>query len=105
MEEVPKSIEVNRRATSWKAVTEIAALAALSALSQITVAGEGGTTHIIPGVTATLSDLPGTAPGWFVKPMLMNWTSPIWYTPGPGLPAGTIVRCAPNAVASARRGR
>ena len=36
-------------------------------------AGEGGVTHVIPGATATLSDLPPTSPGWIVKPMYLNY--------------------------------
>jgi hypothetical protein len=38
-----------------------------------TMAGEGGTSHVLPGATATLSDLPGTSPAWFVKPMYLNY--------------------------------
>ena len=37
------------------------------------LAGEGGVTHVIPGATATLSDLPPTSPGWFLKPMYLNY--------------------------------
>ncbi len=36
-------------------------------------AGEGGTSHILPGANATLMDLPPTAPGLFVKPMFLNY--------------------------------
>lgn len=36
-------------------------------------AGEGGTTHVIPGALATLADNVPTAPGSFVKPMYMNY--------------------------------
>jgi hypothetical protein len=68
-----KPTEARRSATSWKAATAIAALASLAALPQSAIAGEGGTTHIIPGATATLADLPGTAPAWFAKPMLMKY--------------------------------
>ena len=37
------------------------------------LAGEGGVTHVIPGATATLSDLPPTSPGWLLKPMYLNY--------------------------------
>jgi hypothetical protein len=37
------------------------------------MAGEGGTSHVLPGATATLIDLPGTSPAWFVKPMYLNY--------------------------------
>jgi hypothetical protein len=36
-------------------------------------AGEGGTSHILPGANATLVDLPPTAPGLFLKPMFLNY--------------------------------
>jgi hypothetical protein len=36
-------------------------------------AGEGGTSHILPGANATLVDLPPTAPGFFAKPMFLNY--------------------------------
>jgi len=37
------------------------------------LAGEGGTSHILPGANATLVDLPPTTPGFFFKPMLLNY--------------------------------
>jgi hypothetical protein len=37
-------------------------------------AGEGGTTHVIPGAMATIVDNPPTAPGTFVKPMYLNYS-------------------------------
>jgi hypothetical protein len=38
-------------------------------------AGEGGTTHIIPGAMATLADnAPASGPGMFVKPMYMHYS-------------------------------
>jgi hypothetical protein len=37
------------------------------------LAGEGGVTHVIPGATATFADLPPTSPGWFLKPMYLNY--------------------------------
>lgn len=55
---------------SWLAVTM---LSALVATSRIAVAGEGGTSHIMPGANATLVDLPPTSPGGFFKPMYINY--------------------------------
>jgi hypothetical protein len=41
-------------------------------------AGEGGTTHIIPGAMATLADnAPASAPGMFVKPMVMHYNGSV----------------------------
>ena len=39
-----------------------------------TMAGEGGTSHVLPGATATLTDLPGTSAAWFVKPMYLHYS-------------------------------
>jgi hypothetical protein len=36
-------------------------------------AGEGGSSHVLPGATATLVDLPPSAPGTFFKPMYLNY--------------------------------
>ena len=55
---------------SWLAAT---LLAALVAAPQMAVAGEGGTSHIMPGANATLVDLPPTSPGGFFKPMYINY--------------------------------
>ncbi len=41
---------------------------------QIAIAGEGGTSHILPGANATLVDVLPTVPGWFVKPMYLNYS-------------------------------
>ena len=49
------------------------ALAALLAMPTGASAGEGGTSHILPGGNATLVDLPPTTPGFFFKPMLLNY--------------------------------
>jgi hypothetical protein len=54
----------------WLAAT---VLAALVAHSPIAIAGEGGTSHIMPGANATLVDLPPTAPGGFFKPMYIHY--------------------------------
>jgi len=50
-----------------------AVLSSLVAIPQAVNAGEGGTSHVLPGATATLIDLPGTSPAWFVKPMYLNY--------------------------------
>jgi hypothetical protein len=60
---------VQRRA-SWRAATLFTALVVASPLA---IAGEGGTSHIMPGANATLMDLPPTAPGGFFKPMYINY--------------------------------
>ena len=45
---------------------------ALGAPSAV-LAGEGGTSHILPGANATLIDVLPISPGWFVKPMYLNY--------------------------------
>ena len=50
-----------------------AVLSSFLAMPRPVVAGEGGITHVIPGATATFSDLPGTSEAWFVKPMYLNY--------------------------------
>jgi hypothetical protein len=59
-----------RGRTPWLAA---ATLSALIAASPIAIAGEGGTSHIMPGANATLVDLPPTSPGGFLKPMYINY--------------------------------
>jgi hypothetical protein len=59
-----------QRRTPWLLA---AMLSALVAASQVAVAGEGGTSHIMPGANATLVDLPPTSPGGFFKPMYINY--------------------------------
>ena len=49
-------------------------LAALVSAPRIAIAGEGGTSHILPGANATLVDVLPTVPGWFVKPMYLNYS-------------------------------
>ena len=51
----------------------IAAAAALLAGPWAAQAGEGGVSHVMPGANATMLDLPPTAPGWFFKPMYINY--------------------------------
>jgi hypothetical protein len=64
--------EPNRTTPRWRQAVAGALLAA-AALPQAVVAGEGGTTHVIPGATATLADNAPTAPTTFVKPMYLNY--------------------------------
>ncbi len=45
----------------------------LVAAPEFAIAGEGGTSHIMPGGNATLVDLPPTTPGGFFKPMYINY--------------------------------
>jgi hypothetical protein len=59
-----------RRGTSWRVAAQLSALAVASSLA---IAGEGGTSHIMPGANATLVDLPPTSPGGFFKPMYINY--------------------------------
>jgi hypothetical protein len=51
----------------------IAAAVALLAAPWAAQAGEGGVSHVMPGANATLVDLPPTSPGWFFKPMYINY--------------------------------
>jgi hypothetical protein len=50
-----------------------ALLAAAFCMLQPAMAGEGGTSHVMPGANATLVDLPPTSPGGFVKPMFIHY--------------------------------
>jgi len=45
----------------------------LFAIPQTVNAGEGGTSHVLPGTNSTLVDLVPTKPGWFLKPMYMHY--------------------------------
>ena len=74
---MPKSTELNRRAPSWKSVLASAMLLALLAAPHAVLAGEGGTSHILPGANATLVDLPATKPGGFVKPMYLHYSGKV----------------------------
>jgi len=42
-------------------------------LSAVVLAGEGGSSHVLPGATATLVDLPPSVPGTFFKPMYAHY--------------------------------
>ena len=48
-------------------------LAVASCLMPAAQAGEGGTSHVMPGANATLMDLPPTSSGGFVKPMYIHY--------------------------------
>jgi len=52
-------------------------LAALLAAPIAANSGEGGTSHLLPGANATLVDLPPVAPGYFVKPMFLDYRGDI----------------------------
>ena len=55
----------------------IGAAVALLAGPWAAQAGEGGVSHVMPGANATMVDLPPTAPGWFFKPMYINYQGDI----------------------------
>jgi hypothetical protein len=59
-----------QRRGSWLAATMVCSCIAAS---PVAIAGEGGTSHIMPGANATMVDLPPTSPGGFVKPMYINY--------------------------------
>jgi len=67
------SIRAARKPPRWPAAITGVLLAALSCVPLPTYAGEGGVSHILPGANATLVDLPPTSPGWFAKPMYVNY--------------------------------
>jgi hypothetical protein len=66
-----KQTESNRR--TMKDALAGAAFAALAIAAPPALAGEGGVSHVAPGANATLVDLPPTTPGWFFKPMYLNY--------------------------------
>lgn len=62
------------KGTCYRAARSVAAIGlALAIASPPALAGEGGTSRILPGANATLVDLPPTSPGGFVKPMFVNY--------------------------------
>ena len=65
-----QSNRVAHRCNSWLTATMFCAAVAAS---PVALAGEGGTSHIMPGANATLVDLPPTSPGGFFKPMYINY--------------------------------
>ena len=52
-------------------------LVACAAIPQALHAGEGGTSHILPGANATLVDVLPTTPGWFCKPIYLNYSGSV----------------------------
>lgn len=69
-----KQYDVKRAKQSRRTILAGAMLSFVAALPQVGNAGEGGTSHVLPGATATLLDLPGTAAAWFAKPMYLNYS-------------------------------
>jgi hypothetical protein len=57
---------------SIRGTLALATLATL-AIAPGAMAGEGGVAHVMPGANATMVDLPPTSPGWFFKPMYINY--------------------------------
>ena len=71
---IAKRSELKLRALSrWPLLAGLILLALIAA-PQTIIAGEGGVSHVIPGSMATLSDLPGTSPAWFLKPMYLHYS-------------------------------
>ena len=68
-----KPTTLNRGAHRRKPWLVVTTLCALVLTSPIALAGEGGSSHIMPGANATLVDLPPTSPGGFFKPMVINY--------------------------------
>jgi hypothetical protein len=68
-------ITMNRSIDRSRAASRagFALAAALALVPQMAGAGEGGTTHVIPGATATLVDNAPTASTWIVKPMYLHY--------------------------------
>ena len=57
----------------WQSALAGALFGALLGAPIAAHAGEGGVSHVLPGANATLVDLPPTSPGWFAKPMYLNY--------------------------------
>ena len=66
LSDLPHSAGLARRA--------LLALSVACATGTPAWAGEGGTSHIMPGGNATLVDLPPTSPGGFFKPMYIHYS-------------------------------
>ena len=71
---MPKTAPTNARRRTRLAGATLAALLAAPMAGHAT---EGGVSHVQPGANATLVDLPPTAPGWFFKPMYINYQGDI----------------------------
>ncbi len=67
------AIRIALPASCWQSALAAMLLAACLVAPFAAHAGEGGTSHIMPGANATLVDLPPMAPGGFVKPMYINY--------------------------------
>ncbi len=70
---MPKPTKLSQGTQDPKSWLVATMLSALVATSPIALAGEGGTSHIMPGANATMVDLPPTSPGGFFKPMYINY--------------------------------
>ena len=70
---MPNPTKLNRVAPRRPAWPAAAMFAVVVAASPLAIAGEGGVSHVLPGANATLVDLPPTTPGWFFKPMYINY--------------------------------
>jgi hypothetical protein len=46
----------------------------IAAVPLVAAAGEGGSSHVLPGATATLVDMPPSTPGSFFKPMFVHYS-------------------------------
>lgn len=57
----------------WRRILSAVAMGVLLCGPRPASAGEGGTSHVLPGANATLVDLPPTTPGIFFKPMVMGY--------------------------------
>ena len=68
------SSEMSRSTLLWRRTAAGAMVSLTLALSQTATAGEGGTTHVIPGSMSTLIDNAPTAPGTIMKPMYLNYS-------------------------------
>jgi hypothetical protein len=68
---IPESLKTQGPIIKWSLTLFL--LVGACWLAGPALAGEGGVTHVIPGATATMTDLPPTSPGWFLKPMYLNY--------------------------------
>lgn len=62
-----------RKAPSWMSLLASGMLAAIATAPHLALAGEGGTSHVLPGANATLVDVPPTTAGLFLKPMYLHY--------------------------------
>lgn len=71
---MPKRSDTIGATPRWKRMLVTGAVTVLLAGPHPASASEGGTTHVLPGANATLIDQPPTTPGWFFKPMYLNYS-------------------------------